>query len=124
MPLITSADAPTFRLDDLEVVGFAAPSRGSSELSMWRLTLAPGAVGVAHSMDREEVFVALAGAAELTVGAARHELRAGSAFVVPAGTVFALANPHDAPFEAAAAMPVGALATLPGGEPFAPPWAE
>src|SRR4051812_147215 len=76
MPLITSADAPTFRLDDLEVVGFAAPSRGASELSMWRLTLAAGAVGVAHSMDREEVFVALAGEAEVVVGAARYELRA------------------------------------------------
>ena len=44
--------------------------------------------------------------------------------VLPAGETFDLANPHDEPFEAVAVMPVGGRATLPGGEPFVPPWAQ
>ena len=43
---------------------------------------------------------------------------------MPAGIDFSLANPHDVPFEAVVALPVGGRATMPGGEPFTPPWAE
>jgi hypothetical protein len=43
---------------------------------------------------------------------------------VPAGQTFDLANPYDEPFEAVAVMPVGGRATIPGDEPFVPPWAE
>jgi quercetin dioxygenase-like cupin family protein len=106
------------------VLGLASPSRGASETAVWRLTLEAGAPGAVHSLDREEVFVALAGAARATVGGDEHELAAGEALVVPAGVEFALANPHDEPFEAVVAFPVGGRATLPGGEPFTPPWAE
>lgn len=124
MPVITAAQARTFELGDLAVVGLAAPSRGARETAVWRLTLAPGALGTTHRLDREEVFVALAGEAELELDGERHALCAGEALVVPADTDFSLANPHDVPFVAVAALPVGGRATMPGGEPFTPPWAE
>ena len=124
MPLITAADARSFALPGLTVLGLASPSRGASETAVWRLTLAPGAPGAAHSVDREEVFVALAGAARATVDGAETRLEAGEALVVPPGVEFSLANPYGEAFEAVVAFPVGGRATMPGGEPFTPPWAE
>jgi quercetin dioxygenase-like cupin family protein len=124
MPVITAADARSFALPGLAVLGLAAPSRGARETAVWRLTLEPGALGAAHTLDREEVFVALAGAARASIGDAEHEVGAGEALVVPAGVEFSLANPYEEPFEAVVAFPVGGRATMPGGEPFTPPWAE
>lgn len=65
-------------------------------------------------MDREEVFVAVAGRA----------LAAGDALVVPAGRRFSLAHPSAEPFRAVVALPVGGRASMPGQAPFVPPWAE
>ncbi len=124
MPVITATDARSFALPGLTVLGLASPSRGASETAVWRLTLAPGAPGAAHSVDREEVFVALAGAAQATVDGRVQRVVAGEALVVPPGVEFSLANPHEEDFEAVVAFPVGGRATMPGGEPFTPPWAE
>jgi mannose-6-phosphate isomerase-like protein (cupin superfamily) len=124
MPLIRAENAPSFTLPDLTVIGLAAPSRGSLETSVWRIHIAPGAPGVPHSVDREEIFVALAGSALATLGEERIELHSGDALVVPAGQVFALANPNPSPFEALAVAPVGVRAQLANGDSFAPPWSE
>jgi len=122
MPIISGATAPTFALEGVSFTGLAAPSRGSSETSVWRVTIAPNTPGAAHHVDREEIFVGVSGRAVVTLDADRHDLHAGDALVVPAGTEFALANESDQPFEAVCALPVGGQATMPGGEPFSPPW--
>ena len=123
-PVVRAADAPTFELPGLTVRGLAAPSRGSTETSVWSLVLAPGASGAPHRVTREEVFVAVSGCAVATLGDVRHELGAGDALVVPAGELFALANTSGEPFTAIAALPVGGQALLAGQEPFTPPWAQ
>lgn len=122
MPVIRAETAPKFTLPGLHVTGLAAPSRGSRETSVWRLRLEPDAPGAVHSVDREEIFVALSGRAVATLGGEEVELRAGDALVVPAGHSFALATRGAEAFEAVALVPVGALASMPEGEPFAPPW--
>lgn len=124
MPIIRAENAPAFTLPSLTVRGLAAPSRGSRETSVWRISVAPGAAGVPHSLDREEIFVALAGSAVATLGEERFELRAGDTLIVPAGQLFALGTASSTAFEALAIAPVGVRATLPGGEPFAPPWSQ
>jgi len=124
VPVIPGATAPTFSLPGLVVTGLAAPSRGATETSVWHLVLEPGALGVEHSMDREEVFVAVAGRALATVGGGEAPLAAGDALVVPAGRRFSLANPSAEPFRAVVALPVGGRASMPGQAPFVPPWAE
>jgi mannose-6-phosphate isomerase-like protein (cupin superfamily) len=124
VPVIPGATAPTFSLPGLVVTGLAAPSRGATETSVWHLVLEPGAPGVEHSMDREEVFVAVAGRALATVGGDEAPLAAGDALVVPAGRRFSLANPSAEPFRAVVALPVGGRASMPGQAPFVPPWAE
>ena len=64
MPVINDSAAPRFDVDGTHVVGLASPSRGATETSTWRLRLDPGTASPPHSLDREEIFVALAGAAE------------------------------------------------------------
>ena len=122
MPLIRAATAPTFDLPGLTVIGLASPSRGARETSAWRLTLAPGTPGLPHSVDREEIFVALSGRASVTLGDESFELGAGDALVVPAEQVFSLANLGPDAFEAVALVPVGALARISNDEAFSPPW--
>jgi mannose-6-phosphate isomerase-like protein (cupin superfamily) len=124
MPVIRAENAPTFSLPGLSVTGLAAPSRGARETSVWRLSLLPGAPGALHSVDREEIFVALTGSAIATLGEQRLELKAGDVLIVPAGQPFSLANPGPDRFEAIALAPVGVKATLEQGVPFAPPWTE
>jgi quercetin dioxygenase-like cupin family protein len=97
MPVIPAATAPTFTMPGLAVTGLAAPSRGATETSIWRLTLAPGAPGSEHTIDREEVFVVLAGRAVATIDGDQHHLRPGDALVVPPHRPFSLANPTASP---------------------------
>jgi mannose-6-phosphate isomerase-like protein (cupin superfamily) len=122
MPIIKSSSAPAFELPGLHVVGLASPARGARETSVWRLAIAPGTDGALHSVDREEIFVALAGRATATVGDDTFAVAPGDALIIPAGVPFALANPHAETFEAVAALPVGGRAAYPGGDPFMPPW--
>ncbi|MGW2661561.1 cupin domain-containing protein [Nocardia tengchongensis] len=124
MPLIKSADAPTFEAPLMTAIGLAAPSRGSKENSVWRFTLAAGNPGHAHAVSREEIFVALAGTARVEMDGETREFRAGDALVIPAHTVFKLSVPGDEPFEAVAILPVGAYAQAPGGDRVSPPWAQ
>jgi quercetin dioxygenase-like cupin family protein len=124
MPVIPAASAPTFCLAGAVFTGLAAPSRGARETSVWRVRLDPNTPAAEHSLDREEVIVAIAGRAVATFGTTVHQIGPGDGLVVPAHERFSLANPYDAPFEAVAALPVGGRAQLPGGEPFRPPWTE
>ncbi|HEY6175807.1 MAG TPA: cupin domain-containing protein [Kofleriaceae bacterium] len=122
MPIIASSSAPQFVLPGLTVTGLAAPSRGARETCVWRLALAANTPGTPHTVDREEIFVVLAGRAVATVGGVSSELAPGDALIVPAQESFSLANPHAEVFEAIAVLPVGGLAAMPSGAPFSPPW--
>jgi mannose-6-phosphate isomerase-like protein (cupin superfamily) len=122
MPVITSADAPTFDLPGVRFTGLAAPSRGATENSVWTITVEPGAPGVPHSVTREEIFVATEGAGEIRIGDTTLALSPGDAAVVPADTEFALSNPHAEPFRAVVVLPVGGQAVTAEGQ-FTPPWA-
>src|SRR5215813_10558806 len=104
MPIIASSSAPQFALPGLTVTGLAAPSRGARETCVWRLALAANTPGTVHSVDREEIFVVLAGRATAEVDGDRFDLAPGDALIVPARQAFSLANPHPEPFEAIAVL--------------------
>ncbi len=121
--IIRQDTAPRFELPGLTVHGLASPRRGATETCVWRIALAPGTPGFPHELTREEVFVAIAGAAEVTLDGVPHPLAAGDALVVAKGVRFALANPSAEPFEAIVSLPVGGQAVTADGT-FTPPWAE
>ena len=129
MPVIRAADAVHFTLGDASFAGLAAPSRGSRENAVWRVLLTSTEPGAVHSLDHEEVLVALGGRAVATLDGADHDVAPGDCLIVAPGTPFALrcAEPLDGgspAFEAIAVLPAGATACLAGGEPFTPPWAQ
>ena len=124
MPIVKSDLAPLFELPALSVRGLAAPSRGARETCVWHITLPPGTPGTPHSVDREEIFVALGGQAHIEIdGGSPVALGVGDAAIVPAGRPFSLSNRGAVPFTALAVLPVGGQASLPGQPQFCPPWA-
>ncbi len=124
MTIIHAADAPLFEIPGVRFTGLASPKRGARETCAWRVRLDPGTEPTVHRLTREEIFVALSGAATVHLNGATHELAAGDAAIVPADTDFALGNPGETPFEAVVVFPVGGQAMHEGQAPFTPPWAE
>src|SRR3954470_15557050 len=125
MHLIPRTDAPTFDADGTSVVAYAAPSRGSSEVSLWQVELAPGSTSPRHHMNREEVFLGLYGQAIAEIYGPEHRLGAGDCLILSAGTDFTLHVPGRQPFRAVACMPLGAQAPMPPGDvTFVPPWGQ
>ena len=121
--IITADDAPTFSQDGTTAVGYASPSRGAADLSLWRVRLDPGAGSPDHTLSREEVFLALEGDAVARLGDAEHPLAAGDCLVVPPGVPFSIAAGPEG-FGAVCAMAAGGEATiLPDGPTLTPPWA-
>jgi mannose-6-phosphate isomerase-like protein (cupin superfamily) len=121
--IISSESAPTFERGGVTAVGYASPSRGARDLSVWRLSLAPGEASPPHSLSREEVFLALEGSAVATIAGVEHRLGARDCLVVPADEAFVLVA-GESGLEAVCAMAAGGEATLlPDGPTFAPPWA-
>jgi mannose-6-phosphate isomerase-like protein (cupin superfamily) len=124
MTTVTRAgDAPVFQLPGLEFTGLAAPSRGSSGLCTWRLTLEPGQTSSeAHLLDRDEVFMVLRGAIRLAPGA--EAVEAGDVAVVPAGAPIQIDNAGEGHAELIVAIGAGFTASSADGHPIGtPPWA-
>jgi len=124
MTYLSAASAPVHELVGNTFTGLAAPSRGSRENAAWRVKVPAGHVSDgSHQLSREELIIAVSGAAVALLGDTRHNIAAGDTIIVPPFTDFRLDNPHDTPFEAIAVLPVGGRAILPGTAPFVPPWA-
>src|SRR5215218_5702713 len=105
MPIIRQTDAPHFDASGTTVTGYAAPSRGASQVSLWEIELAPGSTSPLHYMDCEEVFLALEGHAIVAIDGSERDLSAGDCLILPAATAFTLHVPGDAPFRAVACLP-------------------
>ncbi|MFG2631087.1 cupin domain-containing protein [Streptomyces sp. NPDC048473] len=124
MPLSTIADAKVFDRDGFTFRPLAVPSRGSVELAIWALEIAPGAASEAHAMDREEVFVVVSGKVSATVAGLEVNAGDGDAIIVPAGTELQIRNTcAENPATLTAVTSAGMKATV-GDSTFPPPWAQ
>ncbi len=123
MPVVHHRDAPVFELPGATFIGLTSPRRGSRENSVWRVVVQPGTPGTPHRVTREETFVAVQGRAVLEVDGVAHDLPAGSAAVIPAGSTLSLTNPGPEPFHAVTVLPVGGQVTVGDAPAFTPPWA-
>ena len=122
MPVIRAADALHFEIPGLSVAGLASPSRGTNMNSVWQITLPAETPSVPHSMDKEEIFVALSGSAVLTLNGKEDDVFPGDTIVIPANETFGLANSASHPFVAIAIAGASVRARMTSGETFAPPW--
>lgn len=119
MPVATLSAAPEFALGGAVFRSLAVPSRGSTELAVWALELAPGMTGDPHSLDCEEVLVIHSGSISATIGT--QEIQAGPGDAVPAHTSFTVRNATSEPVRATAITAAGFRATL-GDKTISPPW--
>jgi mannose-6-phosphate isomerase-like protein (cupin superfamily) len=121
--LIRSQDAPTFTQGGTTATGYASPSRGARDVSVWRIALQPGEASPPHALSREEVFLVLDGDATATIAGAEEVAAAGDCLIVPAGEPFVLRAGRDG-LAAVCAMAAGGQARiLPDGPTITPPWA-
>ncbi len=123
MAVITAPPAPTHDLGATRFTSLATPSLGSVDTSVWHVEIAPGTPSTPHTLTREEVFVVLAGRADVRLGEEHAEAVPGDAIVVPADTRFELAVLGTEPLRALCCLPVGGQARLADGSEFVPPWA-
>jgi|HubBroStandDraft_2_1064218.scaffolds.fasta_scaffold139277_2 quercetin dioxygenase-like cupin family protein len=108
----------------LTVRPYASPSRGSKEISAWRVTYASHLESRSGFTDREYVAVVLSGAMHVVLDGEPHTLQAGDTLIVPAHVTVTVSNPHSEPAEMLEMTPVGTQVTFPGQDPCIPPWAE
>jgi quercetin dioxygenase-like cupin family protein len=123
MPVLPAPTTHTHALEHARFTSLATPSLGASEVSVWRVELAPGALGVTHQLTRGEVFVVESGRVTVVLGETSSEAVAGDTIVVPPDTDFALGAAGDEPAVALCVLPAGGQAKLAGESPFTPPWA-
>jgi mannose-6-phosphate isomerase-like protein (cupin superfamily) len=123
MPVSTLAEAKKIEFHGLTARPIAVPSRGTAELAIWHLEVAPGLRGEEHTVDREEVFVVRKGRLAGTLGGERCEAGPGDALIVPPGVPFALGNGGGEPAEVVVCTSAGVRATL-DGRTIVPPWSE
>lgn len=124
MPVLSAPSTPTHDLGHTTFTSLATPSRGSRDISVWSVTIAPGTPAVPHTLTREEVFVVLAGTASIRLDGQPATAATGDAIVVPADVPFELANESDEALRLLCCMPVGGQARLADGSVMTPPWSQ
>ena len=124
MPVLTTPESATHRLEGTAFTSLATPSRGSSDLAVWSVEIAPRTPGTPHSLTREEVFVVLVGEASVRLDGEQATARPGDAIVVPPGIPFEVANDDDSVLRLLCCMQAGGQARLADGTLITPPWAQ
>lgn len=123
MPIVRAADAAPFEIHGSRFTSYVAPSRGSTQLCAWQLTVPPDLVGIAHQVNREEVVLVLDGQLLVTINGRGTTVGRGDVAFVPAGSELRV----DAGEQGATAW----VTTTPGieavtadGTVISPPWAR
>lgn len=121
MLVISETEERTTTTPNAAMASLATPSAGSTELASWRVRMADGASGPEHVIDREQVWMPVAGSMTVTVDGETGTVGTGQAVVLPAG-VPRQVSATDGPVEALVCMPAGGQVTSPG-ETRDVPWA-
>ena len=123
MTLTTIADAKTFENAGFTFRPLAVPSRGSTELAVWAVDVAPGAESERHSVSREEVFVVRSGEIVAEIGGVEYRPAPGDAIILPPGVPGKLANRGGGTASMTVCTSKGMRGTI-GDVTIDPPWAQ
>lgn len=122
MPVLPAPGRPTHQVGGTAFTSLATPTRGSTDNSVWEVSIPPGTAPTPHSLTREEIFVVLEGSASVTLDGQERSAAPGDAIVVPAEVSLSLANRGDSVLRLLCCLPVGGQARTADGT-FTPPWA-
>ena len=102
----------------------AGPSQGSQEISTWRVVMEPGSDAPVHSIDREQIWMPVAGAFEFDVEGETTLVKAGQTLIVPPEVLRSF-RAVDVQAQALCAMAVGGTGAMQGSDARVPlPWAQ
>lgn len=105
--------------------GLATPSRGASEVMVWRTRVTPGAGPPVHKHDHEEVVVIVSGTGTFVESdGVVHAFGPGDVLFAPAEEVHELRAAEGVAVEWIACMPTGTKTFKPDGTELPTPWAE
>ena len=122
MPVVHPADAALFETHGSRFLSFVSPSKGSSQLCAWQLTVPANLRGVAHRPTREEVLLVLDGELQVTLDGTYSALHPGDALLVPPDSELRVdAGPDGA--SAWVTTTPGLEAVTGDGARISPPWA-
>lgn len=121
MPVTYRKEVTTFDLPGFQFTPIAVPSKGSTELAIWHLDVAPNADSDRHSLDKEEVFVVTAGRLLFEVEGTQYQLEAGDAITILPGQELKASNPYDVGAKALVCTSKGIQATM-NDVVITPPW--
>jgi quercetin dioxygenase-like cupin family protein len=123
MPIYGPTDSAEFTTHGSTFDAYVNPSRGSTDLCAWRLTVPPNLTGAAHRPSREEVLLVLGGLLHITVDDDTHTLGPGAVIHVPAESLLQVDTSTDGG-SAWVTTTRGLTATLCDGTIITPPWAQ
>jgi quercetin dioxygenase-like cupin family protein len=122
MPVVRPADAVPFEVHGSRFLSYVSPSKGSSQLCAWQLTVPADLRGVAHRPSREEVLLVLDGELQITLDGQSSALHPGDAVLVPAGCELRVDGGPDGASAWVTTTP-GLEAVTADGSRIRPPWA-
>lgn len=123
MPIEHADDHPTFEAGGNAITSFAARTRGSDEIALFRADLPQGGGLPPHTHDHFDTFVLLAGSGTFHLDDETVELAAGDSAVVPIGVRHYLeAGPEGASI--LVAMLAGTRMFRDDGSDLVPPWVQ
>lgn len=123
MTVAKGSDAQLFDHGGFKLKPAAVPSRGSSELAVWTIEVAPGEKSPPHSVNREEVFFVMEGELSITISDENFRAGPGDAIIAKPDTLFHLSNQTQETVRAVCMTSAGMEATV-NGERFTPPWSR
>jgi quercetin dioxygenase-like cupin family protein len=125
MSVSRDADVPRFERFGNFMQGLATPSKGSSEVMVWRTRVAPGGGPPVHKHDHDEVVVIVSGTGTFVEpDGSRHAFGPGDTLFARAGEVHELRADEGVEAEWIACMASGTKTMKPDGEILSTPWAE
>ena len=122
MTLVRSDAARRVETPNAVMTTYASPSQGGAAAALWRVEMAPGAVGPLHVMDGEQIWTVLDGAATVSVDDERLDARVGDTVVLDAGRPRRIAADPQRGLTAIVTGRGADVASGPGREPTVPPW--
>jgi quercetin dioxygenase-like cupin family protein len=122
MPLVRSDATRRVETPNAVMTTYASPSQGGTTQALWRVEMAPGAVGPLHVMDGEQIWTVLDGAAAVTVDDEQLDAGVGDTVVLDAGRTRRIAADPEHGLTAVVTGRGADVARGPGREPTVPPW--
>jgi quercetin dioxygenase-like cupin family protein len=122
VPVERSEEHPTFEVGTTKVTSFAAPSRGSDEVALFRIDVPPGGGLPAHHHDHHDVLTVLSGGGTFHIGDEAFGIEMGDSVVVPIGVVHFLEAGDEGATIVATMLGGTNLVRADDGSEVVPPW--